>query len=504
MDCPEWPAGAGSPLSSEGTPGAGRIIPPQDGDVQSTTRAPRLAAAILCLSGFAALLYEVAFTRALAVSLGPTSYAFAAMLAAFITGLAIGSALASSRAWTVTGAGFAAALLLLASAAAATIAAWFAGVRLPLLVAGVVADPAARGADVLTRASLYAAGVLLPLSCALGALFPTCIRLATDDEAPVARRVALVYGANTFGSIAGSLAAAFVLIPWLGVQQTVRAGALVAVAAAGLALAAVPLRYGQRVGGAVVAAAVAVLILGSPAWDPNLLSSGPYRYAADVRDLDLDLDIGLRAGRLAYYKEGPAGTVSVRQLAGTLALAIDGKVDASNGPDMVTQKLLAHLPLLLHPEPRDVCIIGLGSGVTLGAALRHPIASADVVEISPEVVEASSFFAADNGRALEDPRTHLIVGDGRSHLQLTSRRYDVIISEPSNPWMAGVASLFTREFFEAARSRLAPGGIITPVGPHLRPGRSGSAIHRRHLRERLSERHHVAGRRRGPAPGGDR
>jgi spermidine synthase len=135
-------------------------------------------------------------------------------------------------------------------------------------------------------------------------------------------------------------------------------------------------------------------------------------------------------------------------------------VDASNGGDMLTQRLLAHLPLLLHPAPRDVGIIGLGSGVTLGSALRHPIERADMLEISPEVVAASRFFERENHAALADRRSRLIVGDGRSHLAFTRRRYDVIISEPSNPWMAGVAALFTQEFFEAAKDRLAAGGLM--------------------------------------------
>ena len=136
---------------------------------------------------------------------------------------------------------------------------------------------------------------------------------------------------------------------------------------------------------------------------------------------DLDLETLLKAGTLLYYREGASATVSVKRLTGTTTLAVDGKTDASNRGDMLTQKLVAHLPLLLHDNPRDVGIIGLGSGVTLGAALRHPIARADVVEISPEVVEASSFFAAENHDALDDPRTHLIVGDGRSHLLLSKR-----------------------------------------------------------------------------------
>jgi len=211
--------------------------------------------------------------------------------------------------------------------------------------------------------------------------------------------------------------------------------------------------------GALATGIAVVMLTFGTAWDRELLASGAYLYAPYVPK-DLDLDTQLKAGTLLYDRDGSASTVSVKQLTGTTTLAVDGKVDASNRSDMLTQKLLAHLPLLLHDNPREIAIVGLGSGVTVGAALRHPITRADVIEISPEVVEASQYFAAENQHALADPRTHLIVGDGRSHLLLSSRQYDVIISEPSNPWIAGVAALFTREFFVAARARLAPGGII--------------------------------------------
>lgn len=139
---------------------------------------------------------------------------------------------------------------------------------------------------------------------------------------------------------------------------------------------------------------------------------------------------------------------------------MDGKTDASNRGDMLTQSLVAHLPLLLHDAPREVAIVGLGSGVTVAAALTHPITRVEVLELSREVVEASAHFVRENRGALADPRTRLIVGDGRSHLHLTRRRYDVIISEPSNPWIAGVAALFTQEFFADARARLTPGGVF--------------------------------------------
>src|SRR6185369_13714700 len=128
---------------------------------------------------------------------------------------------------------------------------------------------------------------------------------------------------------------------------------------------------------------------------------------------------------------------------------------------MLTQRLLGVLPVLMHRNPRELCVIGLGSGVTLASAMATGLVRrADVVEISPEVVEASELFSKENDHVLHSPAVHLVIGDGRSHLQLTKRRYDVIVSEPSNPWMAGVAALFTREFFEAARARLLPGGLL--------------------------------------------
>ena len=124
---------------------------------------------------------------------------------------------------------------------------------------------------------------------------------------------------------------------------------------------------------------------------------------------DLDLVTQLKAGSLLYYREGAAATISVKRLTGTLSLAIDGKTDASNRSDMLTQRVIAHLPLLLHQNPKTVFIIGMGSGVTLGSALRHPVERVDVAEISPEVVEASRYFTTENHHALADSRARLIV-----------------------------------------------------------------------------------------------
>jgi spermidine synthase len=188
------------------------------------------------------------------------------------------------------------------------------------------------------------------------------------------------------------------------------------------------------------------------------MTGGLYKYASYLEPGEL-LDF-LRQGELLFYREDEVATVTVRKVGSRLSLAIDGKVDATNAADMMTQKLLAHVPLLLHPAPKDVLVIGLGSGVTAGSALTHPIERLVAVEISDAVAEASRFFEEVNHRPSADPRFRLVVGDGRNHLLLSREPYDVVISEPSNPWMAGVSSLFTREFFELARERLAPGGLF--------------------------------------------
>jgi spermidine synthase len=300
--------------------------------------------------------------------------------------------------------------------------------------------------------------LLLPLTIALGAAFPIALRAAAHDRDHAAADIAYVYAANTIGAIAGSLAGGFLLLPALGVQRTITAAATVS-AIGGTAL--VILARAGRAATAGLAFAAAALVAGAwqvRTWDPVLMSSGAYKYAPYVEGADFES--ALSAGTLLYYKDGAAATVSVRRVAGTVSLAIDGKVDASNAGDMLTQKLLGHLPLLLHAHPQRVAIIGLGSGVTLGAALEHPVARADMLEISREVVAASRFFDRENGRALDDPRTKLIVGDGRTHMLLGRGGYDVIVSEPSNPWMAGIASLFTREFFAAAAAALTADGIL--------------------------------------------
>ena len=382
-------------------------------------------------------------------------------LAAVVAGVAIGSGAGTWLVGRVRATAHAGWLALVLAAAAVTVIATsaLAGGYVPRIVAHAIADAPDSFSALLQRGMLLTALLVLPTSICLGAAFPLALSLAGDPAHSPARRFGLVYAVNTIGSVAGTLAAGFVLIPWLGLPTTLAAAAFVLVIASISTIVVADVSPSTRNGGYAACAVAVISIVVAPSWDRELLASGVYLYAPFVPK-SLDLETQLKAGTLLYYRDGAPATVSVKRLTGTTTLAVDGKTDASNRSDMLTQKLVAHLPLLLHPHPRDVAIVGLGSGVTAGAALSHPIERADVVEISPEVVQASRFFDVENHAALADPRTRLIVGDGRSHVLLSRRQYDVIISEPSNPWIAGVASLFTREFFEGARARLAPGGLI--------------------------------------------
>lgn len=417
---------------------------------------PWLATAALALTGFVALASEVAWTRVLALVIGPTTYAFGIMLAVFITGLALGSFAGARLVARSRDGRLALASVMIGFTAATALALWRLQ-GLPLEVATSVARLDGQVTRILWEQALTAGSMLLPIAVMLGAAFPVAVRVAARARADLAGDVARLYAGNTVGAIAGSLAAGFLLVPRLGLHGTL----VLSAALAGLgAVVVVGLSRTARLAGVAVAAVGAAAVgfaWQAPRLDPALLSSGAYKYLTYLESPDPESI--LTAGTLEYYREG-ASTVSVRRAAGARMLAIDGKVDASDAGDMLTQKLLAHLPLLLHPAPREVAVIGLGSGVTMGAALAHPIARADVVEISPEVYEASARFADVNRRPLDDPRARAIVGDGRTHLLLGRGTYDVIISEPSNPWMAGIASLFTREFFAGARARLASGGIL--------------------------------------------
>jgi spermidine synthase len=213
------------------------------------------------------------------------------------------------------------------------------------------------------------------------------------------------------------------------------------------------------------AGAQAVVILVPPPWDPMWMTSGVYKYVDNLDEAtssEMERRFIARYDML-YYEEGLSSVVTVakNRVTGNVWLANNGKIDASSTTDMPTQVLVAHLPFLFTGDrARDAIVIGLASGITLGAATLHrELERIEVVEIEPATARASEFFAAYNHRPLQDPRVTLRANDGRNQVLLAApESYDVIISEPSNPWLTGVSNLFTREFFEVGKTRLKPGG----------------------------------------------
>ncbi len=212
---------------------------------------------------------------------------------------------------------------------------------------------------------------------------------------------------------------------------------------------------------------LAVLLLAAlvPAWDAKLYAVGVHLRISDFADPSAQAvrQFADEGWELLLYDHGPTGAVAVGRSTrtGNVWLSINGKVDASTGDDMPTQLLSGELPLALAPDPRRALVVGLASGVTAGAVLRDPRVDAlTVVELEPVVVRASRYFDHASGAPLDDPRTTLVIDDARAFLARTDQRFDVIVSEPSNPWITGVSSLFTLEYWELVRSRLAPGGVV--------------------------------------------
>jgi len=294
------------------------------------------------------------------------------------------------------------------------------------------------------------------------------IKICTTDVRRVGKFFGNVYAVNTLGAIIGSFMAGFILIPWLGAQNSIFIAVTLNLGAAGmLCLYAPSYSRPKRLAGALATLVVALSAWSFiSSWDPFVLTSGTYLYADRYKETaakeSLDLEAAIKEGRQKlYFKEGLHAVVSVEKtVEGDLALEVNGKTDATAKGDAATQLMVGHLPLLFHQAAKDVLVIGLGSGMTVGAVEQYPVKAIDVVEIEPAVVEASRYFREYTGDALNDHRVNLIVGDGRNHLALTRQTYDVIISEPSNPWVSGMANLFTREFFQLAKERLRKQGLM--------------------------------------------
>jgi spermidine synthase len=423
----------------------------------------RLALIVSAVSGIASLIYEAAWTRCLVITIGSTVYAFTFVLAIFILGLAGGSALGARwvsrlRDPRAALAGVQGGTALLAVAFLPLLG------NLPLLIIRLVDSMRASfGSLLIVEVLLIFPLVFLP-TLLLGAVFPLVCRIGVAREEALGRAVGAIYTWNTLGSIAGTLLASFALLPAFGPTVAIRIAVTLNLALAVFLARGVPAWQRFAMAGGAAAFLGAWIV---PSGDESLLSSGAYLYAKkitmnarganqDVRDYVRD------SSKIVFQRWDSYGLVTVHDLPNEeRTLRVNGKVDASNvHDDMMTQLCLGHLPMLHHPNPKRVLVIGLGAGVTLGSAARYPAESLDCVEISSAIVSAAELFTEVNGGVLRDPRVRLQLGDGRNALLFGRSTYDVIISEPSNLWLSGMASLFTREAFAQADRRLAPGGIF--------------------------------------------
>lgn len=411
------------------------------------------------LSGMAAIVYEVAWSRLLAMIMGSSVYAFGTLVVVVLAGLAIGSGIYGRL--RIAARGHLAAFAVLETCIAATAAASLLVVpHLPFVyqrLLPIFKDSFAWWVAVqigLTGLLAFVPSVLL------GATFPAVVGSLGGALARVGRTIGVAYGANTVGTVAGAYLAGFVLIPALGLRATVVIGVLANLLAGLSALVVIGRSWRLRAPAVLPAAAALLIIVALPSWPREVFAAGTGFYASWYGSVK-ELEKAVAEMRLLYYRDGINTTISVNRVGDFRVYRSNGKTDASTYPtDMANQLLLGYVPMLLHPAPRDVFVLGLGTGVTAAAVARFPVRRIDIGELEPAALEAARFFEAQNRAVLDDPRVRTLIGDGRNRLLAARDQYDVVISDPSDVWVAGMATLFTREFYETVRARLRPGGLM--------------------------------------------
>jgi predicted membrane-bound spermidine synthase len=416
-----------------------------------------LAAAFL--TGAASFFYEIGWIRMLSLVLGAATHSFELMLSAFILGLALGSFYIRNRIEDFTdplpALGWI--QIVMGALALGTLALY--GQSFDWM--SFILRSLQRNDAGYLFFNLYSHGVclalMLPVTFWAGMTLPliTGVLLrAGFGEASIGR----VYAANTLGAIAGVLLAVHLVMPLLGLKQVIVLGGVVDLAL-GLWLMArstAPLRRRDR---AALAAALlaAVAVIGWVRLDPSQLASGVFRHGAARSE-----------GEVLFHRDGKTASVDVLRNAdsGTLSLLTNGKVDAGLNPkvatpDEYTMVLSAALPMMLNPAAAEVAVIGMGSGRTTHAFLQNPaLTRVDTVEIEPGVVEGARLFGDAVSSAFDDARSQIYIEDAKTFFARHQARYDLIMSEPSNPWVSGVASLFSAEFYVQIGRYLKPGGLL--------------------------------------------
>ena len=420
-------------------------------------------------SGFVTFSTQVAWNRILTMIVGSSTYAFSVTVALFLLGLSAGAFLVARLKFT---AGLRRAVItvqLLTVASLVLSLVIINKIPIALITAGQRLQISTWSGLLTLQIVCIAFLILLP-AFLMGMIMPLVLVWAGDrSHGGDVRQVGRSYAVNTIGAIAGAFGAGFILIPTVGTRSTI-------LIAAALCLVVAAVAYLPKTGdrdirraiaiGATVPAVFAIFFI-APRLRLDVLSVGAYdslvRVIAKTRGSVAD-NANERSGpgnhQLLMYEEGPTSTVTVRRDWDVTSMAINGRTNASDREDMPTQVMLGQLPLLLAPQTKNGLVVGFASGVTVGAMLQSPIESLECVELEPETIKGSRYFEHVNNRPLNDPRLRLIIDDARTYLRVTPTRYDMIVSEPSHPWVPGVANLFTKEFFEMGRNRLTESGVF--------------------------------------------
>ena len=423
------------------------------------------------VSGFVTISTQVAWTRMLTMIVGSSTYAFSIAVALFLFGLSAGAYLIARR--NLSGKLRRTLLRVELLTALSLLFSLFMVNRIPsfLITSGLSLKVSSWAGLLLLQIISVALLILLP-AFLMGTVMPLVLVWASANPGNVSvRLVGRSYAVNTIGAIIGAFSAGFILIPKFSTRFTILFGASLCVVVAGLAYEPGEDVRDRDLRRSIAAGATALLIvflfLFAPRMNLANLSVGAYdslvRVIAKSRGSVADnasQHQGPDTHALLMYEEGTTSTVTVRKDWDATALSINGRTNSSDREDMPTQVLLGQLPLLLAPRIKNGLVVGFASGVSVGSMLQSPIESVECLELEPATINGSRFFEHVNNLPLNDPRMRLIIDDARTYLRVTPARYDMIVSEPSHPWVPGVANLFTREFFELGRDRLTTDGVF--------------------------------------------
>jgi spermidine synthase len=425
----------------------------------------RLLLTAAFVTGATSFAYEIGWVRMLSLALGSTVHVFELMLAAFIGGLAFGGLWIRKRidhyrepvrvgGYVQVLMGLAVLLSLLLYDHSFDWVAWFmtalsrtnSGYILFNIVTASIAI-------VIMAPPAFFAGMTLPL-------FTVALIRRSGSEASVGR----IYAANTLGAIAGVLLMVHLLMITIGLKLS-----MVTAAAGDLVLGIFLLRKvlePQQFRRYIATVAICVVALAATVnfarFDPLAMAAGVYRGGKARFDP--------ASARVIFYRDGKTSSVAAIATAeGNVAIATNGKSDAAiqlsperpAAPDEFTMVTLGLLPLATHADPRTAAVIGFGSGLTTHTLLGDSrLQRVDTIEIEPSMYEGARVFGERVQRAYRDPRSHIYFDDAKAYFAANQSRYDIIVSEPSNPWVSGVASLFTREFYQFVPRHLNPGGVF--------------------------------------------